>query len=232
MQCLILAGGLATRLRPITKSIPKSMVKVLGKPFLEYQIGLLVRNGVRDILLCVGHLGEQVENYFGDGNKFGITIKYSYEKGRLLGTGGAIRNAIGSLGDEFFVLYGDSYLDINYEEVREHFSKVSCPALLVVYRNENKWDSSNVILKNRIVEVYDKENHTSGITHIDYGLSVLSKAVIEDIPKGVPYDLADLYKDLSSRRKLAGHEVFNRFYEIGSLNGLKEFESFIEKRGQ
>ena len=231
MQCVVLAGGLATRLRPITEKIPKSMVDVKDRPFLQYQVDLLKRSDVKDIILCVGYLGEQIESFFGNGEKFGVKIRYSYEKEQLLGTAGAIRNAIDLLDDKFFILYGDSYLDINYKEVLDYFSKVNYPALLVVYRNENKWDASNVIFNNGFIEVYDKEKQIPGVKHIDYGLSVLSMGVIEDIPKGVPYDLADLYKDLSSRKKLAGYEVFNRFYEIGSKNGLKEFEDFIEERG-
>ena len=231
MQCVILAGGLATRLKSITNKIPKSMIKINNKPFLEYQIELLQRNGISEIILCVGYLGEQIEEYFGNGKKLGINIKYSYENEQLLGTGGAIRNTLDLLSNYFFVLYGDSYLNVNYKEIYNYFLKINYPALLVIYKNNNKWDRSNVIFKNGIVGIYDKNNYIPEMEFIDYGLSILSERVLNRIPKSVNYDLANLYKDLSIEKKLAGYEVLERFYEIGSKEGLKEFENYIKERG-
>jgi len=231
MQCVILAGGIATRLRPITEKIAKSMVRIKDKPFLEYQIELLRKNDVANIILCIGYLGKQIEDYFENGKKFGVEIKYSYEKEQLLGTGGTMRNALDLLNNNFFVLYGDSYLDINYRKAYNYFLKINYPALLVVYKNENKWDKSNVVFKDGIVEMYNKKNQIHEMEYIDYGLSILSKDIIEEIPKDTFYDLADLYKDLAKRKNLGGYEVFNRFYEIGSVKGLEDFENFIMKGG-
>jgi len=232
MKCVILAGGLATRLRPITNKIPKSMIRIKNKPFLEYQIELLRRNDINEIILCVGYLGEQIEEYFGNGKKFGVNIKYSYENEQLLGTGGAIRNTLDLLSNYFFVLYGDSYLNVNYKEIYNYFLKINYPVLLVVYKNNDKWDKSNVVFKDGIVAIYDKNNYIPEMEFIDYGLSILSERVLMRIPKNVSYDLANLYKGLSVEKKLAGYEVLGRFYEIGSKNGLKEFENYIKGKGE
>jgi len=231
MQCVILAGGLATRLRPITNKISKSMIKIKNKPFLEYQIELLRRNNISEIILCVGYLGEQIERYFGNGKQLSVNIKYSYENEQLLGTGGAIRNTFDLLNNYFFVLYGDSYLNVNYKEIYNYFLKINYPALLVIYKNNNKWDRSNVIFKDGIVKVYDKNNYAPEMKYIDYGLCVLSKKIVKEIPENIFYDLADLYKGLSTEKKLAGYEVLERFYEIGSKEGLKEFENYIKEKG-
>ena len=231
MQCVIIAGGLATRLRPITEKIPKSMVSIYGKPFLEYQLSLLRSNGLRDFILCVGFLAEQIEDYFEDGFKFGVNISYSYEKGELLGTGGAIRNSLHLLEDSFFTLYGDSYLDIDYKEIHRYFYSNKLLALMTVYKNDNKWDESNVIFNDGIVTQYDKKVKTYEMKYIDYGLSILTKKVVERIPKNTPLDLEDLYKKLSKERLLHGFEVFNRFYEIGSNKGIKEFTEYIKMKG-
>lgn len=231
MQCVILAGGLATRIRPMTDEIPKSMVKFLNKPFLEYQINILRKNGIAELILCVGYLYEQIENYFENGSRFGVNIRYSYEKERLLGTGGAIKKAKNLLNKEFFILYGDSYLDTDYQKIYKYFKEIDYPAIMTVYKNENKLDRSNLIFKDGIIELYDKENKIPEMEYIDYGLSIVSKEVLEEIPENIPYDLAKLYKKLSQEKRLAGFEVSHRFYEIGSLHGLKEFENFVRKGG-
>jgi len=231
MQCLILAGGFASRLGLLTENVPKSMLRIKDRPFLEYQIELLQKKNVDEIILCIGHLGEQIEAYFGNGERFGVPIKYSYENEQLLGTCGALRNTLLLLEDVFFVLYGDSYLNIDYSSIYNHFLKVGCPALLTVYKNENKWDKSNVVFQQGMVEGYDKKGQISGMDFIDYGLAVLSKKIIAAIPKDTFYDLTELYKKLVQEKKLAGYEVLHRFYEIGSVQGLRDFESFIEERG-
>lgn len=226
-QCAILAGGLATRLRPITEKVPKSMIRIKDRPFLSYQIDLLRKYGVLEIVLCVGYLGEQIEEYFGDGRKFGVRIKYSYEREQLLGTAGATRNAIGLLGDGFFVLYGDSYLDVDYGLIGRYFLTAGLPLLLTVFKNHNNWDKSNIVFKDGVVKLYDKKHQIPQMEYIDYGLAVLSKKVVADVPQGKPADLADLYKKLAAENKVAGLEVHNRFYEIGSMGGLKEFEELL-----
>jgi len=231
MQCLILAGGFASRLGLLTENVPKSMLRIKDRPFLEYQIELLQKKNVDEIILCIGHLGEQIEAHFGNGEKFGVPIKYSYENGELLGTCGALRNALFLLEDEFFVLYGDSYLDTDYAHIYNYFLKIGLPALLTVYKNENKWDRSNVVFQQGMVEAYDKRAQIPGMEFIDYGLAMLSKKIIAAIPEDTLCDLTELYKDLAQKNRLAGYEVFRRFYEVGSVQGLRDFENFIEKRG-
>jgi NDP-sugar pyrophosphorylase family protein len=223
VQCVILAGGLATRLRPLTEKIPKSMVPVGGKPFLEYQLDLLRRNGIRDIVLCIAHLGEQIVEYFGDGSRFGVDIQYSREKVRL-GTGGAIGNALHLLGKHFMVMYGDSYLDTKYQDIISHFETAGYPAVLAVYRNEGKWDASNVVFDGDRVVLYDKRNRVPQMNYIDYGLSILSRKLFADKPGGIAWDLGDLYCQLAKDGNLGGYEVFSRFYEVGSKDGLRELE--------
>lgn len=230
MQCVILAGGLATRLRPLTEKIPKSMVPIDGKPFLQYQLDLLQKNDVKDVLLCVGYLGRQIEEYFGDGSQFNVNIRYSFEAQHLLGTGGALRNAIDLLEDRFFVLYGDSWLNIDYKNVYKKALLSGSPAVLVIYKNQSRWDKSNVVIKDGFVTVYNKNHLTPEMQYIDYGLSVLSKSIVlERIPAGVFYDLAETYKTLACEGKLAACEVFKRFYETGSMRGLKEFSELVRK---
>lgn len=205
------------------------MLRIKNKPFLCYQIDLLRKNNVSEIVLCVGYLGEQIEEYFGDGSKFGVRITYSYEREQLLGTAGAMRNAVDLLGDDFFVLYGDSYLDVDYERIGNHFLTIDYTVLLTVFKNRNKWDRSNVVFKNGVVRLYDKKRQDPQMEYIDYGLAVLSKSVLADVPQGKPADLADVYKKLAAENKAAGFEVHNRFYEIGSTAGLREFEELISE---
>ena len=228
MQCVILAGGIATRLRPITEKIPKSIVPVCGKPFLEYQLEMLRRNGLTDIVLCVGYLHEHILDYFGDGKNFGVNISYSVESGKLLGTAGAIRQAAKFLKEDFYVQYGDSYLDVSYNDIYDYFHKAGCCALMTVYKNENKWDTSNVVMEDGLVNIYDKKTRSPEMKYIDYGLSILRRdTVMNLVPEGVASDLTSLFSKLISLKKLAAFEVFNRFYEIGSVAGLKEFEEIV-----
>jgi MurNAc alpha-1-phosphate uridylyltransferase len=229
MQAVILAGGLATRLKPLTTNVPKSMVKIIGKPFLEYQLELLKKNEIRDIILCVGYLHEQIEDYFGNGRKFDVNIVYSQEKVRLLGTGGALKNAEKYLESKFFVMYGDSYLPIAFRKVYQHFINNSAIACMVVYKNESRYDKSNVLFKNKKVKVYDKGKPSPEMRHIDYGLTIFSKETLKEIPKEQPCDLGCVLSKLAKDGKLLGCEVYNRFYEIGSLKGLRDFEKYISE---
>ncbi len=229
-QCLILAGGLATRLRLLTENIPKAMVLVEGKPFIEYQISLLKEFGITDIVLCIGHKGKMIKDYFKDGSNLGVRITYSYEETQL-GTGGAIRNAIDILNDNFIVLYGDAYLNIDYRKIIDFTEKDKCQALLTVFKNEGNFDTSNVLFKDKKFVLYDKDNPTPDMKYIDYGMSILSKSIIaEYIPSDTVYDLADCYNQLSKSNQLVGYEVKERFYEIGSFSGLEEFKSYIKAK--
>jgi len=213
MQVAILAGGLATRLRPLTNRVPKSMVEIHGKPFLQYQIELLRANHIQDIVLCVGHLSGQIRSYFGDGRRYGVRITYSDEGDRRLGTGGALKFAEDLLASEFFVLFGDSYLLLDY------------PA------NDNLYDSSDVLMEDGLVIAYDKENPLPGMVHINVGLSVLRRQSLTVIPRGQSLSLQAFFRELIAQRQLLALETRQRFYEIGSLEGLHEFERLVTKWG-
>jgi NDP-sugar pyrophosphorylase family protein len=224
---VILAGGLGTRLWPLTSDVPKALIPIGGKPFLQHQIELLKSQGIRDIVLCVGHLAEQVQDYFGDGRWLGVRIKYSEEKDSLLGTAGAIKKAEPLLGDDFFLMYGDSYLMIDYREVMRYFRRFHKLGLMVVYRNCNQLERSNVVVEGDFVRVYDKEGQTPGMAYINYGLSVLRKEALRYIPPGRPFSQEEFYQSLIDQRELLAFEVEQRFYEIGSPKGLEEFQMLI-----
>jgi len=228
----ILAGGMATRLRPITETIPKSLVDVAGKPFILYQLDYLRRQGLTRVVLCLGYLGEQVEDVVGDGAACGLEVLYSWDGPRLLGTGGAIKQALPQLGQQFFVFYGDSYLPVDFQAVERDFLCSGKPALMTVLRNADRWDKSNVEFDNGKIVEHNKGSPRHEMDHIDYGLGVLSSAVLANMPPNEPFDLADVYNDLSLRGELAGHEVFERFYEIGSHKGLNETIQFFRQENQ
>lgn len=227
MQVAILAGGLATRLRPLTKEVAKSMIAIQGKPFLEYQLELLRKNGIRDIVLCIGYQADQIEGYFGDGKGFGVNISYSYEREQLLGTAGALRNAEGLLEDDFFVMYGDSYLSLNFAEVMSYFRKFNKLGLMVVYKNYDHYDKSNVVIEDNRVKQYSKKEKTADMVYIDYGASILSKKALELIPQNHAYSLEELFSELIDKQGLLAYEVKERFYQVGSSRGLEEFRRYI-----
>lgn len=231
MQIAILAGGPATRLQPLTKRIPKSMVEIEGKPFLQYQIELLRANGVKDIVLCVGHLADQIKGYFGDGGRFGVAIQYSDEGERRLGTAGALKFAEELLADVFFVMFGDSYLMLDYRAIMECFLARDRLGLMVVYRNENLYDSSDVIVEGGFVKLYDKDHPAPEMVYINEGLSVLRKEALAALPAGQPVSLQEFYQGLIAQRQMLALETQQRFYEIGSLAGLEEFERFVAAGG-
>jgi NDP-sugar pyrophosphorylase family protein len=218
----ILAGGLATRLRPVTETIPKSLVDVNGEPFIYHQLRLLRASGVERVVVCVGYLGDMIEEQVGNGGQFDLQVGYSSDGQHLLGTAGAIKRAVPLLGDAFFVLYGDSYLPCDYASVERVFIARACLALMTVMRNEGRWDTSNVeFADGRIIE-YDKARPTTRMRHIDYGLGALRREAIDLVPSDEPRDLAWLYQDLLRRGELAAFEVDQRFFEIGSFRGLEE----------
>jgi NDP-sugar pyrophosphorylase family protein len=224
---IILAGGLATRLRPITESVPKALVEVAGRTFLEHQIDLLKRNTIDEVILCVGYLGEKIEQRYGDGKALGVRIKYSYDGPKLLGTGGAIKKALRLLPDAFFVLYGDSYLPVDYQAVAAAFEQTRKPALMTVFANADAWDTSNVWFDHGCIRLYSKREKLLEMRHIDYGLMICTRAIFDDYPDNVSFDLADTLEKLSRNGKLAGFEVNQRFYEIGSPPGLAELKRLL-----
>src|ERR1700674_3331615 len=200
----ILAGGLATRLRPITEKIPKALVEVAGRPFLEHQIELLKRNSIEEVILCVGYLGEMIAERYGDGEALGVRIRYSFDGPKLLGTGGAIKNASAVLPDAFFVLYGDSYLTVDYQAVAAVFQEAGKPALMTVYANADAWDTSNVWFEHGRIRLYSKREKLTEMGYIDYGLMICTRRLFDDSPNDVPLELAKRPENLSKRGHLAG----------------------------
>lgn len=231
MQAVILAGGLATRLRPITERIPKSLIQIHGKPFLQYQLDRLRQEGITDIVLCVGYLGEQIVAYFGDGHQYGMNINYSYDGKHLLGTGGALKKAEEYLCEEFFLTYGDSYLFIDYKTVMSWFKKFDKQGLMVVYQNYDQYDKSNVSIEGNLVKSYSKTNQTRDMIYIDYGASILRREVLNIIPEGEIYPLEELFRQLIGRQQLLAYEVKERFYQIGSTDGIEGFKQYISRLG-
>ncbi|MGA2245244.1 MAG: nucleotidyltransferase family protein [Verrucomicrobiota bacterium] len=225
----ILAGGLATRLRPITEKIPKSLVPVAGRPFLAHQLELLHAQGIRRVILCLGFLGEMIRQEFGD-EAYGIRLEYSFDGENPLGTGGAIKRALPWLGGEFFVLYGDSYLPIEYAPVAEYFHRSGKLGLMSVYQNEGQYDASNVVYRNGEIVVYDKKVRLSEMRHIDYGLSLFQASAFDAYAAGQVFDLAQVMGRLVADQQLAGYEVPERFYEMGSPAGLAELENLLRTR--
>jgi N-acetyl-alpha-D-muramate 1-phosphate uridylyltransferase len=223
----ILAGGLGTRLRPATDKIPKALLSVAGAPFLVHQLQLLRSEGFRKIVLCLGHLGELIQAKIGDGKRLGLQIDYSFDRPTLLGTGGALKRAISKLAERFLVIYGDSYMPVDYSAVVEAFVRSEKPALMTVFENEGRWDASNVCFEAGEIHLYDKKVRTPQMRHIDYGISVLTSEVFAGFPDDTPFDLANLYSRLVSQKQMAAFEVKQRFYEIGSAQGLAELDALL-----
>lgn len=226
---VILAGGLATRMKPITEKIPKSLIEVNGKPFILHQLDYLKSQGIQNIVLCIGHLGHMIESLIGDGKALGLNIQYSLDGDKLLGTGGAIKKALPLLSKDFFVLYGDSFLPINYKDVEDAYVLSKKNALITVIKNDNQWDKSNVEFASGTLIEYNKHRPNERMHYIDYGLSILNQSIFDAYPENESFDLSDLYHKLSLHDHLAGFETFERFYEIGSQNGLKETETYLSK---
>lgn len=230
LPVVILAGGLATRLRPITEKIPKSLVEIAGRPFISWQLELLRNAGVSEVVLCTGHLGEMIEEVVGDGHQFGLTVCYSRDGERLLGTGGALKKALGLLKSEFFVLYGDSYLPISFVDVEARYHQDKRQGLMTVFCNAGQWDTSNVLFTDGAIRIYDKKNRHPDMRHIDYGLSIFHAQAFDPFPAEEPFDLAHVMQDLLARGQLSSFEVSQRFYEIGSAEGLEELSTLLQQR--
>jgi D-sedoheptulose 7-phosphate isomerase len=226
LPAAILSGGLATRLRPVTETIPKSLIEVAGEPFVAHQLRLLRARGIERVVLCVGFLGEMIRDFVGDGSRFGMRVEYSFDGPVLLGTGGALRQALPLLGERFFVVYGDSYLPCDYRSIEEHFVASGKRGLMTVFANDGLYDSSNVEFSDGVPVAYDKKNRTPRMRHIDYGLGLFHRSVFDELPQG-PCDLASIYQDLLAHGDLAAVEVPERFYETGSFAGIKELSMLL-----
>jgi NDP-sugar pyrophosphorylase family protein len=232
-QCVILAGGLGTRMRPLTPAIPKALIVVRGEPFIDHQLRWLAAHGIEEVVLCIGHRGGQLREHLGD-RRFGIPLRYVDEGENLRGTAGAVRLAFdeGVLDESFLLTYGDSYLPVDFGAFASAFTCSADPAMMAVFRNEGRWDTSNVIVSGGRVSLYDKKRRdpaaTSRMLHIDYGLLAFRRSVVEQrIAPGLPSDLADLLHALSLEGQLAAYEVETRFFEIGSPEGLRDLEHFL-----
>jgi MurNAc alpha-1-phosphate uridylyltransferase len=225
----ILAGGFATRLRPLTETVPKSMIEICGYPFAHWQTKQLVKAGVSEVVYCVSYKSEIIEEFLGDGSRYGIRIRYSHDGPKQLGTGGAIIQALPYLGNRFMVLYGDSYLPIDFSKVESKYEESNKPALMTVYANNGKFDSSNVDFTGGVLNRYQKGTESSEMTHIDYGLSCFDESVFSNFNLDLPLDLAQIFTELASQKLLAGYEAGERFYEIGSQQGILDFTSYIER---
>jgi NDP-sugar pyrophosphorylase family protein len=223
----ILAGGIATRLRPVTERIPKSLIEINGEPFLAHQLRLLRNRGIERVVLCAGYLGEAIRDFAGDGSRFGIQLEYSFDGPVLRGTGGAIHQALPLLGDRFLVVYGDSYLPCDYASIASAFESSGKQGLMTVFRNQGQWDSSNVEFTEGRILAYDKRNRTAQMQHIDYGLGAFRREAFDAIAPGSVCDLADIYRDLLSHGELAAVEITERFYEIGSFAGIEDLSNVL-----
>jgi NDP-sugar pyrophosphorylase family protein len=230
MQVAILAGGLGTRLGSIAGSLPKALVPVNGRPFLAHVIDLLKAQGFSRLLICAGHGADRMEREFGDGSGLGVAIEWHRDGPRLLGTGGALRAALGSLDEEFLVLYGDTYLDIDFAKVVAAFRDSGKAGLMTVFRNRGAFDQSNVVFKDGALLRYSKRERTRDMEYIDYGLAALRREVIAELPEGEICDLADLYSRLVDEGRMAGFEVGRRFYQIGTPEGLAETAAYLRAR--
>jgi NDP-sugar pyrophosphorylase family protein len=206
------------------------MIPVAGRPFIAHQLDLIVQNGVREVVLCCGFLGEQIEDFVGNGDAFGCAVQYSHDGTALKGTGGAIRKALPLLGDEFFVMYGDSYLPSSFCEPFEAFAASGKRGMMTVFLNDNRWDKSNVEFVNGEIRNYDKRGSTPGMRYIDYGLGILSKPAFCDWKEEETFDLANVYRQLVVQGQLSGFEVAERFYEIGTPEGLAETDAMLRQR--
>ncbi len=226
LDVVILAGGLATRMRPLTDKTPKSLLEVSGRPFIDWQLQYLAQQGVCHVVLCLGHLGDRIRDHVVHGSAFGLCVEFSMDGLVSLGTGGAVKKALPLLEKDFFVLYGDSYLPVSYAEIESSFHSGIDPALMTIFRNDNRLDKSNVVFSKGRVIHYDKRLYLPEMNYIDYGLSILSKDVFSSVPEG-GFDLGDLYSQLAQQGRLAGYEVHERFYEVGSPAGLAETVAYF-----
>jgi len=229
MQLVILCGGLATRLGKLTKNVPKSMIRIDGRPFLEHQIDNVKKHGIADIVLCVSHLSESIEKYFGDGKNFGVHIQYSYDGDKLLGPIGALKHAESYLDDVFFSMYGDSYVFVDFENIYAAFLKENKLGMMTAYQNFDKIDTSNLVILDGKVVKYNN-GKTKDMTFIDYGTSVFRKKALDIVPKNVVFSTKDFYSKLIAADELLAFKVKKRFYHIGDPLALEDFQTYIKNQ--
>jgi len=227
MQAVILAGGLGTRLGARTRDLPKALIPIAGRPFLAWLAEALAKNGYRQLVLCIGHYGEQIIDFLGTGEAFGLEVTYSKDGERLLGTGGAIRQALSRdlLADSFLVTYGDSYLPFDYAApLRDLQAHSEALGTMSVFENHGAWDASNCAIGRGLVLRYEKGVQDSALTHIDYGAIALRRSVIAAQPEQVAFGLDVLQHQLAKAGQLRAFEASERFYEVGSELGIADLE--------
>lgn len=233
MQCIILAGGLGSRIRSLNEYLPKSLIPVLGKPFLDYQLIWLEHQGIDNVVLALGYRADLIKQYIRSNDYPNLKIDFIEDGDQPLGTAGAIRSAVesGLTEDAFFVLYGDSFLDVDLAKVWEQFQQTHTPTM-TVFRNNGEWDTSNVLMDGMEIQLFEKNRPDYadiGMKHIDYGISILTNLVIlETVPASKPFDLADVYHELSINGRLKAYETNKRFYEIGSPSGHADLERHLK----
>ncbi len=226
-QVVILAGGLATRLGSLVEKIPKSLINVNGTPFIIHQLNYLKSQGLKDVHLCLGHMKEQIIDLLKQNNNLGINFSFSYDGDYPLGTGGALLNALSYLDENFFLQYGDTFLPINYTDVSNFFYQNNNYNILTVFKNENEYDKSNIILNEDKIVKYEKELNDKNMKYIDYGLSILKKVSLNNYDSHRFTDLSSIYQSLIEKKIMISFEVSHRFYEIGKPSGIKETEKFL-----
>jgi NDP-sugar pyrophosphorylase family protein len=232
-QAVVLAGGLATRMRPQTLTIPKSMLEVAGRPFVDWQLERMAGCGVRDVVMCVAHLAEQIEAHVGDGARHGVRVRWAHEGAKLLGTAGAIRATLELLEPQFLVTYGDSFLPFDYAEpLRLLEGHDDCDGVMSIYKNDGQWDASNVVAdaSREWVARYEKGQTDPAFDHIDYGATALRREVIAALPLGEPWGLDTIQRDLARQKRLRACVARDRFFEIGSPEGLAGLDGYLRTR--
>jgi NDP-sugar pyrophosphorylase family protein len=230
MQAVVLAGGLATRMRPMTLTVPKSMLEVAGRPFVDWQLEKLAACGYDEVVMCVAHLGEQIRKHVGNGARFGLRVRWSEEGPKLLGTGGALRAALERLAKTFLVTYGDSFLPLDYAApLRSLDAHDDCDGVMSVFKNDGKWDPSNVVTDGEWIVAYEKGTKDPKFDHIDYGAIALRRAEVEGRPEGEPWGLDSLQRDLARKRRLRATVAHDRFFEIGSPEGLAALNGYLKR---
>jgi MurNAc alpha-1-phosphate uridylyltransferase len=227
LSVAILCGGLGTRMRPLTDAIPKALIPVAGEPFIAHLLRLLAARGVRDVVLCVSHLGEMIEEFVSDGTAFGVSARFSYDGPERVGTAGAVRRALPLLGERFLLTYGDSYLPIDYAAVETAFARSGRAMLMTVWRNRNELAPSNIAMDGGRIVAYRKGAADPGFEYIDYGVGAFRRDDFDALPADVPIDLAEIVRRSISHDDIEPYEVFERFYEIGSPEGLAETERYL-----
>ena len=223
-EAIVLCGGKGSRVSKFTKQIPKCLIDINGKPFLYYQLKLLKKNNINNVIISVGYLAEKIREYVKNNIDF-INIKIKDDGKRLLGTGGAVLKSINFLKNNFFVIYGDSYFNFKIHKLVKRNL-----ATMAIFKNNNKYDKSNIEIKNQGKILYYKNNINKKLKFIDYGVSFVNKQIFKGIEKNKKFDLSEFFQEISKKNMLSGYEVKKRFYEIGSYGGIKDFKNYLKKK--